>query len=185
MLKNIRLSLVLLVLCGIAYPLLMTGVAQVIMPEKADGSLIKTESGKIIGSELIGQSFKDPAYFHGRVSSIEYDAAGSGSPNYAPSNQDMVKRTEKDLTTFLKENPTVKQEEIPADLLTNSGSGLDPNISPEGAEVQVSRIALERGVSQKRIYNLVEKHTESRSLGLFGEPKVNVLKLNMALDQLK
>ncbi|MDW7615208.1 potassium-transporting ATPase subunit KdpC [Peribacillus simplex] len=185
MLKNIRLALVLLVMCGIAYPLLMTGVAQVIMPAKADGSLIKNESGKIIGSELIGQSFKDPGYFHGRVSSIEYDAASSGTPNYASSNEDMIKRTKKDLATFLKENPTVKQEEIPADLLTNSGSGLDPNISPQGAKIQVSRIAKERGVSEKSIYYLVDKYTEGRSLGVFGDPRVNVIKLNIALDQLK
>ncbi|TDL92725.1 potassium-transporting ATPase subunit KdpC [Vibrio vulnificus] len=185
MLKNIRVVLVLLVICGIAYPLLMTGVAQVIMPAKADGSLLKNESGKIIGSELIGQSFKDPGYFHGRVSSIEYDAAGSGTLNYAPSNEDMIKRTKKDLATFLKDNPTATQEEIPADLLTNSGSGLDPNISPQGAKIQVSRIAKERNVSEKSIYNLVDKHTEGRSLGVFGDPRVNVLKLNIALDQLK
>ena len=185
MLKNIRLVLVLLVICGIAYPLLMTGVSQVIMPAKADGSLIKNESGEIIGSELIGQSFKDPGYFHGRISSINYDAAGSGTPNYSPSNEEMVERTKNDIAEFLKENPTIKKEDIPSDLMTNSGSGLDPNVSPQGAIVQVPRIAKERGLSEKSLYNLIDKFTEGRSLGLFGEPRINVLKLNIALDELK
>lgn len=185
MLKNIRLVLVLLVICGIAYPLLMTGLSQVIMPAKADGSLIKNESGEIIGSELIGQSFKDPGYFHGRISSINYDAAGSGTPNYSPSNEEMVERTKNDIVEFLKENPTIKKEDIPSDLMTNSGSGLDPNVSPQGAIVQVPRIAKERGLSEKSLYNLVDKFTEGRSLGLFGEPRINVLKLNIALDELR
>ena len=185
MLKNIRLVLVLLVICGIAYPLLMTGVSQVIMPAKADGSLIKNESGEIVGSELIGQSFKDPGYFHGRISSINYDAAGSGTPNYSPSNEEMVERTKNDIAEFLKENPTIKKEDIPSDLMTNSGSGLDPNVSPQGAIVQVPRIAKERGLSEKSLYNLIDKFTEGRSLGLFGEPRINVLKLNIALDELK
>lgn len=185
MLKNIRVVLVLLVICGIAYPLLMTGLSQVLMPAKADGSLIKNELGEIIGSELIGQSFNDPGYFHGRISSINYDAAGSGTPNYAPSNEDMIERTNNDLAEFLKENPTVKKEDVPADLMTNSGSGLDPNVSPDGAIVQVPRIAKERGLSEKSLYNLVNQYTEGRSLGLFGEPRVNVLKLNIALDEMK
>jgi K+-transporting ATPase ATPase C chain len=118
-------------MCGIAYPLLMTGLSQVIMPAKADGSLIKNESGEIIGSELIGQSFKNPGYFHGRISSINYDAAGSGTPNYSPSNEEMVERTKNDIAEFLKENPTIDKEDIPSDLMTNSGSGLDPNVSPQ------------------------------------------------------
>ncbi|MGB3261623.1 potassium-transporting ATPase subunit KdpC [Paenisporosarcina sp.] len=185
MLKNIRLVMVLLVICGIAYPFLMTGVSQVIMPAKADGSLIRNESGEIIGSELIGQSFKDPSYFHGRISSINYDAAGSGTPNYSPSNEEMVERTKKDIAEFLKANPTIDKEDIPADLMTNSGSGLDPNVSPQGALVQVSRIAKERDLSEKSLINLIDKFTEGRSLGLFGEPRVNVLKLNIALDELK
>jgi K+-transporting ATPase ATPase C chain len=172
-------------MCGIAYPLLMTGLSQVIMPAKADGSLIKNESGEIIGSELIGQSFKDPGYFHGRISSINYDAAGSGTPNYSPSNEEMVERTKNDIAEFLKENPTIDKEDIPSDLMTNSGSGLDPNVSPQGAIVQVPRIAKERGLSEKSLYNLVDKFTEGRSLGLFGEPRINVLKLNIALDELE
>ncbi|WML48985.1 potassium-transporting ATPase subunit KdpC [Neobacillus sp. PS3-34] len=184
MLKNVRVVLVLLVMCGIAYPLLLTGFSQVLMPAKADGSVIKNAEGKIIGSELIGQSFQKAKYFHGRVSSINYDSASSGTPNYAPSNKDMIDRTKKDIAKFLKENPRVKKEDIPADLLTNSGSGLDPNISPQGAKIQVPRIAKERGMDESKIYGLVETYTEGRSLGLFGDPKVNVLKLNIALDKL-
>lgn len=185
MLKNIRIVLVLFVICGIAYPLLMTGLSQVFMPAKAEGSFIKNATGKIIGSELIGQSFKDPRYFHGRISSINYDATGSGTPNYAPSNEKMIERTKKDIVAFLKENPTEKKEDIPSDLLTNSGSGLDPDISPQGAKIQVPRIAKERNISEKSLYNLVEKYTEDRSFGAFGDPRVNVLKLNIALDQQK
>lgn len=185
MLKNIRLVLVLLIICGMAYPLLMTGLAQLMMPEKAEGSLIKNDSGEIIGSEMIGQSFKEPRYFQGRVSSIEYDAAGSGTPNFSSSNEEFINRTKNDISKFLKENPTVDKADIPSDLMTNSGSGLDPNISPNGAKVQVSRIAHERGLSEKKVYLLVEKHTSSRSLGIFGEPRINVLELNMALDELK
>ena len=185
MFKNIRIALVLLVLCGIAYPMFMTGVAQVIMPAKADGSLMKDDSGKVIGSELIGQKFAESKYFHGRVSSIDYNAAGSGSGNYAPSNVDMIERTKKDIESFLAANPNIEREDIPADLLTNSGSGLDPDISPDAAKIQVPRIAKERGISVEKLNTLVAEHTEGPSMGLFGDPHINVLKLNLALDQLK
>ncbi|MFJ7746584.1 potassium-transporting ATPase subunit KdpC [Peribacillus sp. NPDC097295] len=185
MLKNIRIVLVLLFICGMAYPLLITGLSQVLMPAQAEGSLIKNEKGQFIGSELIGQSFEGAGYFHGRISSINYDAAGSGSLNYSPSNEEMIKRTEEEMATFLKENPTIKKEEIPSDLMTNSGSGLDPNISPKGALVQVPRIARERGIPEKTVYNLVEEQTENRSNGIFGESHINVLKLNITLDELK
>ncbi|MFJ7638342.1 potassium-transporting ATPase subunit KdpC [Peribacillus sp. NPDC097225] len=184
MLKNIRVVLVLFMICGMAYPLLITGLSQVMMPAQAEGSLIKNEKGKTIGSELIGQSFEEAGYFHGRVSSIEYDAAGSGSPNYSSSNEEIIKRTKSEMAEFLKENPSIEKEEIPSDLMTNSGSGLDPNISPRGALVQVPRIAKERDISEQSLYKLVEEYTENRSFGLFGEPHINVLKLNMALDGL-
>lgn len=183
MLKNLRISLVLLIVCGLAYPMAVTGISMLIMPDKAEGSMIKS-NGKVVGSELIGQMFKDPKYFSGRVSSIEYNAAGSGSGNYAPSNKDMIERTKKDIKAFLKANPNVSQEDIPADLLTNSGSGLDPHISPLAAEIQVPRIAKERGMNEKDIYQLIKEHTEGRQFGIFGEPRVNVLELNMALDKL-
>ncbi|WP_301172970.1 potassium-transporting ATPase subunit KdpC [Brevibacillus nitrificans] len=183
-LTNLRLSLILLVICGLAYPLAMTGISGVIMPAKASGSLITDASGKVLGSELIGQSFTDPKYFSGRISSIENNAAGSGSNNYAPSNPALIERTQKDLAAFLQANPGVKQEDIPADLLTNSGSGLDPHLSPQAAEVQVKRIAKARNLDPAKLRKLIEEQIEDRSLGVFGEPRVNVLKLNLALDQL-
>lgn len=183
MLKNLRISLVLLIVCGLGYPMAVTGISNLAMSAKAEGSLIESD-GKVIGSKLIGQMFKDPKYFSGRVSSIEYNAAGSGSGNYAPSNEDMVERTKKDIEAFLAANPEVKKEDIPADLLTNSGSGLDPHISPLAAEIQVSRIAEIRGIDEKELLQLIKEKTEGRQLGIFGEPRVNVLELNMALDQM-
>jgi len=184
MLKSIRLVFVLLVICGLAYPLLLTGVSQVLMPAKAEGSLLKNNFGEIIGSRLIGQSFTDLGYFHGRISSINYDAAGSGTPNYSPSNKEMIERTKSDMAKFLEENPTVKKTDIPADLVTNSGSGLDPDVSLQGANIQVPRIAKERGITERSLYDLIDKHNEGRSLGLFGEPRINVLEINIALDDM-
>ncbi len=185
MMKNVRIALVLLLICGVVYPLGMTGISKLMMPAKAEGSLITNEDGKVVGSELIGQTFKDPKYFSGRVSSIEYNAAGSGSGNYAPSNEEMIERTKKDIESFLKANPDVKKSDIPADLLTNSGSGLDPHISPMAAKIQVPRIAELRGIDENVLYTLIKEHTEGRQWGVFGEPRVNVLNLNMELDRLK
>ncbi|MGO0062318.1 potassium-transporting ATPase subunit KdpC [Brevibacillus fluminis] len=185
MLKNLRISLVLLVLCGLIYPLTMTGLAQAIMPNQAEGSLITDPAGKVIGSELIGQSFSAPQYFTGRVSSITNNAAGSGSNNYAPSNPALKERVEKDVAAFLAANPGVKKEDIPADLLTNSASGLDPDLSVQAAKIQVARIAQARGLDPRRLEQLIAEQTVGPSLGLFGEPRVNVLKLNLALDQLR
>lgn len=183
MLKSIRISLVLLIICGLVYPLAVTGISTLTMPAKAKGSLVESD-GKVVGSELIGQMFKDPKYFSGRVSSIEYNAAGSGSGNYAPSNKDMIERTKKDIEAFLAANPDVNKEEIPADLLTNSASGLDPHISPLAAAIQVPRIAKNRGIDEADIYQLIKEKTDGRQLGIFGERRVNVLELNMALDQM-
>ena len=183
--KNVRLSLLLLIVCGVIYPLLMTGASQLIFPEQANGSLIRDGKGRVIGSELIGQHFTDPSYFNGRVSSIGYDASGSGSANYAPSNEEMIARTKADLELFLKRNPEVSLEDIPADLLTNSGSGLDPHISPMAARIQVARIAKARGISEAKVERLVADHMEGRQFGLFGEPRVNVLALNQELERLK
>ncbi|MDH4619909.1 potassium-transporting ATPase subunit KdpC [Brevibacillus sp. AY1] len=184
MLKNIRISLVLLFICGLAYPLIMTGISQVLMPDKANGSMITDEDGNVMGSELIGQKFTDPSYFTGRVSSIEYNASGSGSGNYAPSNEALIERTKNDIELFVQNNPNVNKEDIPADLLTNSGSGLDPHITPLAAEIQIPRIANERGVSEEVLLSLIKEHTEGRLFGIFGEPRVNVLNLNIALDEL-
>ncbi|WP_148631280.1 potassium-transporting ATPase subunit KdpC [Bacillus sp. E214] len=185
MLKNLRVSLVLLLICGIMYPLAMTGVSQLIFPAKADGSVIEAKDGDVVGSELIGQSFKDAKYFMSRVSSIEYNASGSGSGNYAPSNEDMIERTKNDIKAFLENNPDVQKEDIPADLLTNSGSGLDPHISPMAAKIQVPRIADVRDMDEEQLVSLIIKNTDGRQYGILGEPRVNVLQLNMELDRLK
>jgi K+-transporting ATPase ATPase C chain len=180
----IRLSLVFIVLCGIVYPLVTTGFAQVLFPGNANGSLIENGKGEVVGSELIGQKFTDPKYFQGRVSSIDYKAEASGSNNYAPSNPDMLKRTQESIEEWKKNNPDVPVGELPIDLITNSGSGLDPHITPESATVQVPRIAKLTGLSADRLQQLIDDNTQGRDLGVFGEPRVNVLKLNLALDGL-
>ncbi|WP_141432247.1 potassium-transporting ATPase subunit KdpC [Bacillus sp. 03113] len=177
----IRTSFLIMVLCGLAYPLAATGIAQVIMPEKADGSLIYNDKHEAIGSELIGQNFTDQKFFQGRVSSIENNGAGSGSNNYAPSNQDMINRTKDSIEAWKTANPDTPISEVPIDLVTNSGSGLDPHISPESASAQVSRISNITGIEQKRLEELIKEHTEGKELGLFGEERVNVLKLNLDL----
>lgn len=180
----LRASLVFIVLCGILYPLVTTGAAQLLMPDQANGSLIKDSDGKVVGSELIGQNFTDPKYFQGRVSSIEYNGAGSGSNNYAPSNPDLMERTKASIQDWKQNNPDVPISELPIDLITNSGSGLDPHITPQSAEVQIPRISKLTGVSEGELARLVKEHTESRDLGVFGEPRVNVLKLNLALREM-
>jgi len=180
----IRMTLVLILICGIIYPLTITGLAQVTMKDKADGSLLYNKKKQVIGSELIGQQFTSPQYFHGRVSSIEYKSEGSGSNNYAPSNPDLKKRLEDSVINFLNENPGVKLSDVPMDLITNSGSGLDPHISPKAAIVQIDRIAKATGLKQTELKELVKKHTEGRSFGQFGEERVNVLNLNIELQKL-
>lgn len=180
----VRISIVFIILCGLIYPLVCTGIAQVVMPAQANGSLIKDDQGTVIGSSLIGQNFKDQKYFQGRISSIDYNAASSGSNNYAPSNPDMLARTQESAAAWVKNNPDVPLSEVPIQLLTNSASGLDPQISPKSAEVQIPRISKLTGVSPEILQGLVDKHTEGRSLGIFGEPRVNVLELNIDLQQL-
>ncbi|MDQ0195282.1 potassium-transporting ATPase subunit KdpC [Paenibacillus wynnii] len=179
-----RLSLVFIVLCGIIYPLASTAIAQVVMPSQANGSLLKNDAGVVIGSELIGQNFTDPALFHSRVSSIDYKAEASGSNNYGPSNPDMQQRTKDFITQWQLDNPEVPLNKLPVDLITNSGSGLDPHISPVAAMVQVPRISSLTGIPANELEDLVGKYTEGRDLGLFGEERVNVLKLNMALSEI-
>ncbi|MDR6124108.1 K+-transporting ATPase ATPase C chain [Bacillus sp. SLBN-46] len=182
--KNTILSLLLMVILGLGYHLLVTGIANMIAPEKANGSLLYDEKGQVVGSTLIGQKFDDPKLFQGRVSSIEYNAAGSGTNNYAPSNEDMIKRTKESVENWKKENPDVPVDQVPIDLVTNSGSGLDPHISPEAALAQIPRIQKLAGIDKGQLEDLVEKNTEGKELGLFGEPRVNVLKLNLDLKQL-
>lgn len=180
----LRLSAIMIILCGILYPLASTALAQVLLPSQANGSLLKNSSGETVGSELIGQSFSNPALFHGRVSSIDYKAEASGSNNYGPSNPDMLQRTKASIVQWQKDNPDVPVSELPVDLITNSGSGLDPHISPAAARVQIPRISGLTGISAERLGQLVTESTEGRDLGLFGEERVNVLKLNLALSEL-
>ncbi|WP_203288791.1 potassium-transporting ATPase subunit KdpC [Metabacillus sp. cB07] len=177
----IRMTLVLMAFCGLVYPVAVTGIAQAAAPHKADGSLIYDENDKVIGSELIGQTFTEEGYFHGRVSSIEYNGAGSGSNNYAPSNEDMLNRTKESIIEWKKNNPETKISDVPNDLLTNSGSGLDPHISPKAAYVQLDRVSEATGINKAELEKLIEKHVQGRELGLFGEERLNVLKLNLDL----
>ena len=182
---TILATIVMTILFGLAYPLVFTGLAQVLFPHQANGSLV-TVNGKVAGSELIGQSFTKPEYFHGRPSAAGnngYDAANSGGSNLGPTNQKLVDRVKADVQKFRAEDPDYTGP-IPADLLTSSGSGLDPHISPASAEAQVARIAKARGVTPDRITELVAKHTDGRQWGIFGEPRVNVLLLNIDLDQI-
>lgn len=180
----VRVTLVFAILTGVAYPLLVTGLARAIFPHQADGSLIQP-GGKVIGSELIGQRFTRPEYFQGRPSAAGndgYDGLASGGSNLGPTNQKLVDRVQGDLKKFRETNPSATGP-VPADLLTASGSGLDPDISPASAEAQVPRVASARGISVDALRQLVASHTQDRQFGILGEPRVNVLQLNLALDQ--
>ncbi|PGR73116.1 potassium-transporting ATPase subunit C [Bacillus thuringiensis] len=180
----IRITFTFLVLCGLVYPLIVTGIAQAVMKDNADGSLIYNDKNEVVGSKLIGQNFTDTRYFHGRVSSIEYKSEASGSNNYAPSDSDLAKRVEKSIADWKEQNPTVPVAEVPIDLVTNSGSGLDPDISPQAASVQVDRISKVTNIPKEKLNQLIKDQTEGAALGLFGEDRVNVLKLNLALQKL-
>jgi potassium-transporting ATPase KdpC subunit len=180
----LRINIFLMVLLGVAYPLAVTGVAQLIFPHQANGSLI-TKGGQVVGSELIGQNFTKPEYFQPRPSAAGndgYDPTASGGYNYGPTNQKLIDRVKASVDKFHKDNPDY-QGPIPADLLTGSGSGLDPDISPASAQAQAQRVAKARGISADQLNQLVAQYTQSPDLGLLGEPRVNVLKLNLALDQ--
>lgn len=180
---TLRTSIILFLLCCVFYQLAVTGVAQALMSKQADGSLIYNSNNQVVGSDLIGQSFTEPQYFQGRISSIDYNANGSGSPNFAPSNPELLKRLQESVGTWQKQNPDVPVSSLPVDLITNSGSGLDPDISPESAKAQIPRISSLTGVSADQLQALVQQNTSSRQLGIFGEPAVNVLKLNLALQK--
>ena len=198
MLREIRPAIVILValtvITGLIYPLAMTGIAELIFPRQAQGSLIE-RGGHVIGSALIGQDFSSDKYFHGRPSAttgpdpkdpsktipVPYNAANSGGSNLGPSNKALIDRVKADMTKLKKENPA---EAVPIDLVTTSGSGLDPDISPEAAYFQVPRVAKSRKLAEDRVRQLVSNHVEDRFLDLLGEPRVNVLQLNLALDKL-
>ena len=196
MLREIRPAIILLValtlITGLAYPLAMTAIAGVIFPKQAQGSLIEKD-GKVVGSALIGQEFKDAKYFHGRPSATTapdpadstktvpapYNAANSGGSNLGPTSKALNDRVKEDVDKLKAENP---QSTVPIDLVTTSASGLDPDISPEGALFQVPRVAKARNMPEDRLRELVTQNTQGRLLGLLGEPRVNVLALNLALD---
>lgn len=180
----LRISIIFMIICGIIYPLASTGAAQLLFPKQANGSLIKDSSGQVIGSELIGQSFVDPKWFQGRVSSIDYNAAGSGSNNFGPSNPALIERTKASIEAWKAQNPDVPVSQLPIALITNSGSGLDPHITPQSADVQIARISKLTGVSPAELEQLVKANTEGRDLGVFGDKRVNVLKLNIALSKM-
>src|SRR5208282_5564866 len=198
MLREIRPAIVVLValtlITGLVYPLAMTGIAEVIFPHQAQGSMIE-RNGTVVGSALIGQEFGSDKYFHGRPSATTatdpndptktvpapYNAVNSGGSNLGPSNKALIDRVQGDIDKLKKENPSAP---VPIDLVTTSASGLDPQISPEAALFQVPRIAKARNLPEDRVRQLVEDNTEGRFLGLLGEPRVNVLLLNLALDRL-
>jgi len=188
--KSILLSLVLIVLCGLIYPLAMTGISQVLFNKKANGSMISL-AGKEVGSELIGQSFTDGRFFQGRVSSsnyntyvkgdVAYSGVTSGSQNLGPSNPALMDRVKKDMAAFLAKHPDLKAGDIPTDLLTSSASGLDPSISPKSAQVQIAAVSKATDISLDELNVIIAKYTEGKTLGIFGEPRVNVLKINLEI----
>ena len=179
----IRLTLVMLVILVVIYPLVVTGIAR-LAPGGGKGETV-TVNGKVVGYKLIGQAFTQDRYFNSRPSAVDYNAAGSAGSNKGPSNPDYLKTVQARIDTFLVHNPGVNKADIPAELVTASGSGLDPDLSPAGAKVQVARIAKVRGLSAERLMQLVDQQTEGPLLGVFGPAKVNVLALNVTLDQLK
>jgi K+-transporting ATPase ATPase C chain len=177
---SIWFTLVTTVIFGLLYPLAVTGLAQILFPDHANGQLIQHD-GRIVGSKIIGQAFTGPAYFHSRRSSAGtgYDATSSGASNLGPTNKNLIERVKGDVEKSQAENPGAA---VPVDLVTSSASGLDPEISPAAAEFQVARLARERHISAEAVRTLVAKHTETRQFGFLGEPRVNVLQLNLELD---
>lgn len=185
LLTAVLMTIVTTILLGLAYPLVVTGLAQVIFPDKANGQLIRNADGTVIGSRLIGQPFSSPGYFRSRPSAAGasgYDASASSGSNLGPTNQKLLDRVKADVENLQAENPG---KPVPIDLVTTSGSGLDPHISPAAAEFQIPRVAHERGITEDELHQIVSAHLEGRQFGFLGEPRVNVLELNLDLDNRK
>jgi len=180
---SLRLTLVLLVLLCVIYPLFIMLVGKA-TPGSGEGVKVY-RNGKVVGYENIAQAFKSDKYFQPRPSAVGYNAAGSGASNKGPTNPDYLKSVQAAIDTFMVHNPSVNKADIPAELVTASGSGLDPDLSPDGAKIQIRRIAKLRNISGQDLIKLVDEHTEKPLLGVFGPSKVNVLKLNIALDEMK
>lgn len=191
--KSALMTLSLVLICGIIYPLALTGVSKLFFPHQANGSLIEVD-GQFVGSEVVGQNFTDPKFMKGRPSAVnyntyteadkltgDYSGVGSGSNNYAPSNPALVERIQADMEAFLAANPEVKKEDIPTDLLTASGSGLDPHISPASALVQIPGLVKATGLTEETLKTIVDSSTTNKLLGVFGEQTVNVLKVNLEI----
>lgn len=199
--QAVMATIALLILCGFLFPCILTGISTLIFPHQANGNLIAV-NGQTLGAEYVGQEFTEDYYMWGRPSAYHYnvyvenedgtqyyndgtDFSGlaSGSNNYAPTNPALIERVESDIETFLAKNPDIKLEDIPADLLTASGSGLDPHISPASAEIQIARIVKASGLSEDELRNIIAENTQQKTLGIFGEETVNVLKVNIAIAQ--
>jgi K+-transporting ATPase ATPase C chain len=181
----VLMVVVLSVLLGIVYPIVMTGTSQLLFPYQANGSLVRDASGNAVGSELLGQQFNRPEYFHPRPSAAGtdgYDAASSGGSNLGPTNQTLINTVKDRAEAYRQENGLPPDAQVPVDAVTTSASGLDPDISPANAILQANRIAQARGMSVDQLTHLIDQNTEGRTLGILGEPRVNVLKLNLALD---
>jgi K+-transporting ATPase ATPase C chain len=199
--KALLLSLALMLLCGVIYPLTITGLSQVIFPKQANGSIVEFNGSKV-GSSLLGQSFDDPRFFKGRISNVNYNTysqedlipdkdgkatyggVGSGSANLAPSNPALEKRVAEDIDLFLNNNPGIKKEDLPIDIFTSSASGLDPHISPASARLQIASISKASGIPASSLEGIVNNNIEGRQFGVFGDPRVNVLKLNLEIAKI-
>ncbi|HEX3145786.1 MAG TPA: potassium-transporting ATPase subunit KdpC [Pyrinomonadaceae bacterium] len=182
LLTAVSMTIVTTILLGMIYPLAVTGIAQLVFPDQANGQLIRRSDGAIVGSRIIGQPFSGPGYFHSRPSAAGaagYDAGASSGSNLGPTNQQLVDRVRTNVANLQRENPA---QTAPIDLVTSSASGLDPHISPAAAEFQVPRVARERGLKENELREIVSRHAEARTFGLLGEPRVNVLELNLELD---
>ncbi len=180
---SIRLTIVTAFLFGVLYPLFITGISKIVAPNGGKGKELMINNQRV-GFELIGQKFDDPKYFNSRPSAVDYNAASTGGSNKGPTNPEYLAMVEERIVTFLNENPEIKREEVTVDMVTASGGGLDPHISPRTAEIQIPRIAKARGINEDKLQALVKANTEAPLFGLLGTSRIHVLKLNIALDQL-